>query len=99
MTSNVDHIEMRAREPQRIERNGMELTNVAVQDRIADLNRLASELRLERASRTRAARGGAMAPHAVSLAPRPTQMIGAWLIGLGTALGGNVADAGRADGR
>jgi len=66
----------------------MELTNVAVYDRIADLNHLADELRLERTLRGREVRVRASRGNPA----QPIRWIGAWLIGIGTALGGAPAD-------
>lgn len=63
----------------------MELTNAAVHDRIADLNALATELRIARETHPTADRARPADRHPV----RPSGRLGDWLIGLGTALGGD----------
>ncbi len=63
----------------------MDLRIVAVRDRIADLQRTGAELRMERV----------VAARAVTRPPRPLGRLGAWLIGIGTALGGGALEASR----
>ncbi len=58
----------------------MELTNAAVHDRIAELNQVAAELRIARTVTGRDPRD--------PMRRRPVAAVGAWLIALGTALGG-----------
>lgn len=69
----------------------MELTNAAVHDRIADLNALATELRLTRETReTRETHSAAARARPADRHPaRPAGRLGDWLIGLGTTLGGD----------
>jgi len=69
----------------------MELTRAAVDGRIADLHSLATELRIARVARA--------APRPPATQPSKPSERGSWLggrlIGLGTALGGNPAEARR----